>query len=34
MSEEFLSQGHSYAAKTQFQWYFIPPNLPHFGGPF
>jgi hypothetical protein len=33
-SEEFLSQVHSYAAKTQFQWHFIPPNSPHFGGLF
>ena len=31
-SEEFLRQVHSYAAKTQFQWHFIPPNTPHFGG--
>ena len=23
---------HNYAAKTQFQWHFIPPNSPHFGG--
>jgi hypothetical protein len=31
-SEEFLSQVHNYAAMMQFQWYFIPPNSPHFGG--
>jgi len=31
-SEEFLRQVHNYAAKTQFQWHFIPPNSPHFGG--
>ena len=31
-SEEFLRQVHNYAAKTQFQWHFIPPNLPHFRG--
>jgi hypothetical protein len=31
-SEEFLQQVHNYAAKTQFQWHFIPPNSPHFGG--
>ena len=30
--EEFLRQVHNYAAKTQFQWHFIPPNSPHFGG--
>jgi hypothetical protein len=29
-SEEFLRQVHNYAA--QFQWHFIPPNSPHFGG--
>ena len=23
---------HNYAAKTQFQWHFIPSNSPHFGG--
>jgi len=23
---------HNYAANTQFQWHFIPPNSPHFGG--
>jgi len=23
---------HNCAAKTQFQWHFIPPNSPHFGG--
>jgi len=33
-SEEFLSHVHSYAAKTQVQWHFIPPNSPHFGGLF
>ena len=33
-SEEFLSQAHSYAAKTQFQWHFITLNSPHFGGLF
>jgi len=31
-SEEFLQQVHNCAAKTQFQWHFIPPNSPHFGG--
>ena len=31
-SEEFLRQVHEYAANTQFQWHFIPPNSPHFGG--
>jgi hypothetical protein len=31
-SEEILRQVHSYAGKTQFQWHFIPPNSPHFGG--
>jgi len=31
-SEEFLRQVHNYAAKTQFQLHFIPPNSPHFGG--
>jgi len=31
-AEEFLRQVHNYAAKTQFQWHFIPPNSPHFGG--
>ena len=31
-SEEFLRHVHNYAAKTQFQWHFIPPNSPHFGG--
>jgi hypothetical protein len=31
-SEEFLSYVHDYAAKTQFQWQFIAPNSPHFGG--
>jgi len=31
-SEEFLRQVHNCAAKTQFQWHFIPPNTPHFGG--
>jgi hypothetical protein len=31
-SEEFLRQVHSYAAKTQFQWHFIPPYSAHFGG--
>lgn len=31
-SEEFLCQVHDYAANTQFQWHFIPPNSPHFGG--
>jgi len=31
-SKEFLRQVHDYAAKTQFQWHFIPPNSPHFGG--
>jgi len=31
-SEEFSRQMHDYAAKTQFQWHFIPPNSPHFGG--
>jgi hypothetical protein len=31
-SEEFLRQMQNYAAKTQFQWHFIPPNSPHFGG--
>ena len=31
-SEEFLRQAHNYAAKTLFQWHFIPPNSPHFGG--
>jgi hypothetical protein len=31
-SEEFLKHVHDYAAKTQFQWHFIPPNSPHFGG--
>jgi hypothetical protein len=31
-SEEFLSQVHSYAAFTQYQWHFIPPNSSHFGG--
>jgi hypothetical protein len=30
-SEEFLRQVHDYAAKTQFQWHFIPLNSPHFG---
>jgi hypothetical protein len=30
--EEFLRHVHDYAAKTQFQWHFIAPNLPHFGG--
>jgi hypothetical protein len=30
--KEFLRQVHDYAAKTQFQWHFIPPNSPHFGG--
>jgi len=30
--EEFLRQVHNYAEKTQFQWHFIPPNSPHFGG--
>jgi hypothetical protein len=30
--EEFLRQVHNYAAKTQFQRHFIPPNSPHFGG--
>jgi hypothetical protein len=23
---------HDYAAKTQFQWHFITPTSPHFGG--
>jgi hypothetical protein len=23
---------YDYAAKTQFQWHFIPPYSPHFGG--
>jgi len=27
-----LRQVHNCAAKTQFQWPFIPPNSPHFGG--
>jgi hypothetical protein len=27
-----LRQVHVYAAKTQFQWHFIPPNSPQFGG--
>jgi hypothetical protein len=27
-SEEFLSNVHDYAAKTQFQRHFIPPNHP------
>jgi len=31
-SEEFLRQVHNNAAKTQFQWNFIPPNSPHSGG--
>jgi hypothetical protein len=31
-SEEFLEQMQNYAAKTHFQWHFIPPNSPHFGG--
>ena len=31
-SEEFLRQVHSCAVQTQFQWHFIPPNSPHFGG--
>jgi len=31
-SEKFLRQVHDCAAKTQFQWHFIPPNSPHFGG--
>ena len=31
-SEEFLRQVHDYAAKTQYQWHFISPNSPHFGG--
>jgi hypothetical protein len=31
-SEEFSEQVHNYAAKTQFYWNFIPPNLQHFGG--
>ena len=31
-AEDFLSQVHNYAAKTQFQLHFIPPNSPHFGG--
>ena len=31
-SEEFSRQVHDYATKTQFQWHFIPPNSPHFGG--
>jgi len=31
-SEEFLRQVHNYAAETQFQWHFIPPNSPHCGG--
>jgi hypothetical protein len=31
-SEEFSQQVQNYAAKTQFQWHFIPPNSPHFGG--
>jgi hypothetical protein len=31
-SEEFLRQVHNCAANTQFQWHFIPPNSPHFGG--
>ena len=31
-SEQFLSQVHNCATKTQFQWHFIPPNSPHFGG--
>ena len=30
-SEEFLRHVHNYAAKTQFQWHFIPLNSPHFG---
>ena len=30
--EEILRQVHDYATKTQFQWHFIPPNSPHFGG--
>jgi hypothetical protein len=30
--EEFLCQVRNYAGKTQFQWRFIPPNSPHFGG--
>jgi hypothetical protein len=30
-SGKFLSQVHNYAASTQFQWHFIPPNSPHFG---
>jgi hypothetical protein len=30
--EAFLQQVHNYAAKTQYQWHFIPPNSPHFGG--
>jgi len=31
-SEEFSRQVRSYAAKTQFQWHFIPPYSPHFRG--
>ena len=31
-SEEFLRQVHDYAAKTQFQWRFIPPNSDHCRG--
>jgi len=31
-SEQFLRQVYNYAAKTQFQLHFIPPNSPHFGG--
>jgi hypothetical protein len=31
-SKEFVKQVHTYAANTQFQWHFIPPNSPHFGG--
>ena len=31
-SEEFSRQLHNCAAKTPFQWHFIPPNSPYFGG--
>ena len=31
-SKEFVRQVHNYAANMQFQWHFIPPNSPHFGG--